>query len=123
LSGRADELTALVAGQVRLVIQYPELVRVFEDEERALPAELRRQVRRREREHAHRWVEALQLLRPETPVAELEMLVFATVGLILSLPRWPRSVRHGAALEHMLLDAAWRVLGPLPDGRDEAAIA
>ena len=111
----ADELSALVTGQVRLVVHYPELVRVFEDEERALPPELRRQVRRREREHAQRWVDVLQVLRPEVPVAELEMLVFATVGLILSLPRWPRSVRHNAALELMLLEAAWRVIGPVPD--------
>lgn len=112
-SAPADELSALVSGQVRLAVHYPELVRVFEDEERALPAELRRQLRRRERDHAQRWVDALQRLRPDTPLAELEILVFATVGLILSLPRWPQSVRHSAALERMLLDAAWRVIGPI----------
>lgn len=110
----AEELAALVTGQVRLVVKYPELVKVFEDEERALPPDLRRQVRRREREHAQRWVQALRMLRPETPLAELEALVFATVGLILSLPRWPRSVRHGAGVEQMLLDAAWRVIGSPP---------
>jgi AcrR family transcriptional regulator len=114
-SSPADELAALIAGQVRLVVQYPELVRVFEDEERALPVELRRQVRRREREHAHRWVEALGALRPTSSAAELEILVFATVGLILSVPRWPRSVRQAASVERMLLDAAWRVIGPLPE--------
>lgn len=109
----ADELSALIAGQVRLVVQYPELVRVFEDEERALPPELRRQVRRRERDHAQRWTDALVALRPDTPIAELEILVFAAVGLILSLPRWPHSVRHGAPIEAMLLDAAWCVIGPI----------
>jgi AcrR family transcriptional regulator len=109
----ADELAALVAGQVRLVVRYPELVRVFEDEERALPTDLRRQVRRRERDHAQRWVEALGALRPEASVAELELLAYAAVGLILSVPRWPRAVRQTADMEKMLLAAAWRVIGPL----------
>lgn len=106
-----SELNALVEGQVRLVVRYPQLVRVFEDEERSLPADLRRQVRRREREHAQRWVEALRQTDRGARSEDLEMLAYATVGMILSAPRWPRALRSDADLEAMLLAAADRILG------------
>lgn len=106
-----DELRALIQGQVRLVIRYPELVRVFEDEERSLPRDLRRQVRDRERGHARRWTEVLRLLRPDLRDDALESIVFATVGMILSMPRWPIALRSLPGLEAQLCGAAWRVIG------------
>jgi AcrR family transcriptional regulator len=105
-----DELKALVDGQIRLVISYPERVRVFEDEERSLPHDLRRSVRNREREHARRWVEALRRLRPEMPDDAHEIAAFAAVGMILSMPRWPLALRSSHGLEALLRDAAWRIL-------------
>ena len=113
-----SELGALVEGQVRLVVRYPELVRVFEDEERSLPADLRRQVRRREREHAQRWVDALRQIDRNARSQDLEMLAYATVGMILSAPRWPRPLRSDAELEAMLLAAADSILGR--EGRQPA---
>ncbi len=106
------ELTALVEGQVRLVVLFPSLVRVFEDEQRSLPAEIRRGVRRREREHAQRWVDVLRQLAPDAPLEELESIVYATVGMILSSPRWPRGLRSNLTLETTLRQAAWRLLAP-----------
>ena len=107
-----DELRALIAGQVRLVVRFPELVRVFEDEQRSLPDTLRRQIRLREREHAGRWVEALRRMYPAALDGANERLAYATVGLILSMPRWPRSVRSGRDLETWLIDAALRIVLP-----------
>jgi AcrR family transcriptional regulator len=104
------ELKALVEGQVQLVVHYPQLVRVFENEERSLPDDLRRHVRRREREHAQRWTDALQRLAPRADSQHLETIVFATVGMILSAPRWPRSIRTDDRMGEILLAAAWRVL-------------
>lgn len=110
------ELAALVEGQALLVVQYPQLVRVFEDEQRALPADLRRHVRQREREHAERWVKVMALVAPEAAVRELEFIVFATVGMILSAPRWPRALREDPGLKDNLVAAAWRMLDlPAPD--------
>jgi AcrR family transcriptional regulator len=111
-----SELAALVEGQVKLVVTYPSLVRVFEDEQRSLPEETRREIRRRERQHAQRWVEVLRRLAPDTPLEDLEAVTFAVVGMILSSPRWPRSLRSSPATEANLLGAAWRVLSPYVDG-------
>jgi len=116
------ELNALVEGQVRLVMLYPALVRVFEDEQRSLPVEIRRDVRRREREHAQRWVDALRQLAPDAPMAELEAVVYATVGMILSSPRWPRTLHSKIALEATLLQAARRLLAPFVDERPLGAL-
>jgi AcrR family transcriptional regulator len=109
------ELEALVHGQVRLVIAYPKLVRVFEDEERSLPDTIRREIRRREREHAARWVTALRILSPAARVADLEILVYAAVGMILSAPRWPKPLQAEPVLEAELKTAAWRILGGVAD--------
>ncbi|MEO5641240.1 MAG: TetR/AcrR family transcriptional regulator [Sphingomicrobium sp.] len=110
------ELTALVKGQVALVVHFPTRVRVFEEEERSLPPEVRRKVRRRERDHARRWVAALTALTPGMPEFALETLAFATVGMILSAPRWPRQLRADPTLARSLEQAAWRLLGPALDG-------
>lgn len=104
------ELAALVAGQVTLVVRFPELVRVFSDEERSLPAEPRRIVRRRERDHARRWVDALRLQRPWLAELDAEMLAYATVGMILSAARWPRTLRSSHGFEPKLLAAATRLM-------------
>lgn len=109
-SAPEEELTALIAGQVRLSVRHWQLVRVFTDEERSLPSEIRRMVRRREREHAQRWVDALQALVPEARLASLEMQAFATVGMILSAARWPEPLRADVGLEKMLVAIARRML-------------
>jgi AcrR family transcriptional regulator len=97
-----EELDALVAGQVKLVMKHPELVIVYENEERFLPDNLRRPVRRRQKEHAERWISALVRLRPRESRADLEITAFATIGLLLSVPRWPRSIRQHPSLEEHL---------------------
>lgn len=106
-----EELAALIAGQTALTVRHWRLVRVFTDEERSLPDDMRRTVRRREREHAQRWVTALRALAPDRPIAELEMEAFSTVGMILSAARWPETVRSDPGMEAMLVAASWRVLG------------
>ena len=98
---------------MRLTVRHSQLVRVFTDEERSLPDEMRRMVRRREREHAQRWVDALRVLAPAERLADLEMRAFATVGMILSAARWPQALRSDAGLERTLIAGAWRILSPL----------
>ena len=113
---RADptnELDALITGQVRLTERHWQRVRVFTDEERSLPDELRRMVRRREREHAQRWIDALRTLAPAERLADLEMRAFVTVGMILSAARWPKALRGDAGLEQALIAGAWRILAPI----------
>ena len=112
-SDPTDELAALITGQVRLTVRHWQLVRVFSDEERSLPDEMRRMVRRREREHAQRWVDALRALAPAERLTELEMSAFATVGMILSAARWPQALRGDPGLERALVAGAWRILAPL----------
>ena len=98
--------------QARLVARFPLLVRVFEDEERSLPEALRRELRRRERDHAQRWVDALRLLRPDLRPSDLEILAYSAVGMILAAPRWPKPLRNHPQLEAKLVEAAWRILSP-----------
>lgn len=105
-----EELNALLQGQVRLTLRHRMLIRVFTDEERSLPEDGRKSVRRREREHAQRWVDALRALHPTRELVDLEMEAFAAVGLILSAARWPASLRRDAGFEQSLLAIARRTL-------------
>lgn len=108
--GPVEELGALVAGQVKLVSRYPQLVRVFSDEERSLPVALGRQVRQRERDHAQRWIDALRQVHTDMAPAGVETLAYAVVGLILSAARWPRALRSNPGFEARLTQAAYRLL-------------
>jgi AcrR family transcriptional regulator len=107
----AEELEALLVGQARLSIKHPELVRVYESDERSLPINLRAEVRRRQREHTKRWVEALATLHPNASIVDLEIAAFAGIGLLLSAARWPRAVRAHPALTARLVEAARNSMG------------
>ncbi len=106
-----EELEALLVGQARLSVKRPELVRVYESDERSLPKNLRAEVRRRQREHARRWVTTLAILHPHASAAELEIAAFAAIGLLLGAARWPRSVRAHPALTDRLVTAARNSMG------------
>ncbi len=106
-----EELAALLDGQVRLTVRHWKLVRIFTEEERSLPDDMRRMVRRREREHAQRWVEAMRILAPSRKLAEIEMEAYGTVGLILSAARWPETLRKDPNLQRVLLSLGHRTLG------------
>lgn len=110
-SDPGEELVALIHGQVRLTVRHWKLVRIFTDEERSLPDKMRKMVRRREREHAQRWVEAMRILAPSRKPAELEMEAYATVGLILSAARWPESLRKEPGFQRTLISLGHRSLG------------
>ncbi len=106
-----EELEALMIGQARLSIKHPELVRIYESDERSLPKNLRAEVRRRQREHARRWVAALAALHPHASIADLEIAAFAAIGLLLGASRWPRAVRAHPALTDRLVKAARNSMG------------
>jgi len=99
----ALELDALLRGQVRLAVRHTKLVRVFEMEEDALPPASRKEMRRRQKAHVKRWIAALAALRPNLSRAELELLSYAAIGLVLSVPRWPKTVRTHPDLEASLV--------------------
>lgn len=109
-SNPGEELAALIHGQIRLTVRHWKLVRIFTEEERSLPDEMRRMVRRREREHAARWVDAMRAISPDRNVAEIEMEAYATVGLILSAARWPEVLRKDPNFGRTLTSLANRVL-------------
>ena len=114
LSRRAEpseELTALIDGQVRLAIQQPGLVRVYESEERSLPDAPRKEIRRRQRAHVTRWIDVLAHFHPGQDRAYLEILAFGAIGLLLSAPRWPRTVRANPAFTRIISAAVWRCVG------------
>jgi len=106
-----EELEALLVGQARLSIKHPQLVRVYESDERSLPKNLRAEVRRRQREHARRWVVTLAILHPHASTADLEIAAFAAIGLLLGAARWPRAVRLHPLLPDRLVQAARDSMG------------
>ena len=106
-----EELEALLVGQAQLSIKHPELVRIYESDERSLPKNLRAEVRRRQREHARRWVTALAILHPHASIPDLEIAAFAAIGLLLGAARWPRSARAHPALTDRLVQAARNSMG------------
>lgn len=105
-----SEIEALLRGQARFVIRYPELLLMALGEERALKEPWRRQFRRRQREHVQRWIAALSVLYPEEDPTNLEMCTYAAIGLLLSAPRWPRSVRSVSDFEDRLVTLARHAL-------------
>jgi len=76
-----------------------------------LPKDLRAEVRRRQREHARRWVTVLAILHPHASIADLEIAAFAAIGLLLGAARWPRAVRAHPALTDRVLKAARNSMG------------
>ncbi|MEW6641012.1 MAG: TetR/AcrR family transcriptional regulator [Pseudomonadota bacterium] len=107
------ELAALVRGQTQLSLRHPELACVFEIE-RALPDDLRRHFRQRQRNHARRWVAAMRALAPERSEADIALAVYAAIGLLISAPRMPREVLRRDDLDAHLMATAYRVLELAP---------
>jgi len=107
------ELAALVRGQTQLSLQYPQLACVFEIE-RALPDELRRHFRQRQRNHARRWIVAMRALAPERTETDIALAVYAAIGLLISVARMPREVLRHTDLEASLMATAYRALDLAP---------
>lgn len=105
------ELDALIAGQAALSAQHPDLIMVYENDERSLPEPWRSQVRRRQRDHVDRWVAALSAVRPNDSQVDLEVAAYGTIGLLLSAARWPCSVRSHPAFSAMLSARAYNAIG------------
>ncbi|MBR1216651.1 TetR/AcrR family transcriptional regulator [Bradyrhizobium sp. U87765 SZCCT0131] len=111
------ELVALIHGQVQLSLCHPELACVFEIE-RALPEDLRRHFRQRQRNHARRWVAAVRALAPDRSEADIMLAVYAAIGLLISAPRMPREVLRRDDLDTSLMATAYRVLELSPARHD-----
>lgn len=108
-------LAALVRGQVRLALDHPELICAFEIE-RALPNDVRRRFRRRQRDHAKRWIAAIRALQPSRDAQEITVAVYAAIGLAISAARWPRDVRQSPNVEDVAVATAYAALGlPQPE--------
>ncbi|MGO4713735.1 TetR/AcrR family transcriptional regulator [Bradyrhizobium sp. 2TAF24] len=107
------ELATLVRAQAQLSLRYPQLACVFEIE-RALPDDLRRHFRLRQRTHARRWVAAMRALAPARTEADITLAVYAAIGLLISVARMPREVLRRTDLEASLIATAYRVLALAP---------
>ncbi|MBN9800246.1 MULTISPECIES: TetR/AcrR family transcriptional regulator [Pseudonocardia] len=79
-----ETLTVLVADHIRLVTENRTEFAVYYGEVHTLPAEARRDLRRRQRHHVEDWVHVLTPLRPDLSDGELRVLVHACVGAIQS---------------------------------------
>jgi AcrR family transcriptional regulator len=83
--GPADALDRLLDSYVVIMASNPEIVTVLLNEVASLPAELRTDFRRTQRDYVAEWVALLRRFRPELSEPEARVLVHTALGLTNSL--------------------------------------
>ena len=78
----AEALEALVDLHVEFAVTHRPLLGVWAREQRALSDDVRRSLRRRQREYERVWREAAAPLRPELDEAEVAVVVLAVLALL-----------------------------------------
>jgi AcrR family transcriptional regulator len=96
------ELEHLIDANAAFVLEKRELLTIYAREDRALTEEARARFRRRQRAYVDRWVDALQRLHPERSRQELSSVVFAAIGLLMSVTTWPRDALRTPDLAALL---------------------
>lgn len=102
-------LVALVELHAGFAAENRALLGVYVREQRALSDDVRRSLRRRQREYELVWREAAAPLRPDLEPAELAALVAAVLAL-LNAPAVTAAVVPAGRLRELLRDAALRAL-------------
>jgi AcrR family transcriptional regulator len=116
------ELDHLARAHARFALENRELLTVYTREDRALSAEANRRFRRRQRAYVDRWVDALELLHPDRPRAELTSVAFAAIGLLMSVTDWPSAALRTGGLEELLAGMALAAIAGLhPEHAAKAA--
>jgi AcrR family transcriptional regulator len=100
-------LARLVDYHVGFAIDEGSIIAVYMQEQRSLPPDDRRRVRRRQREYLAVWVEQLRRTAPALDEAEALAVVHAAIGAIASIvtyePRLPASRLHDLLVERTLM--------------------
>jgi AcrR family transcriptional regulator len=100
-------LARLVDYHVGFAIDEGSIIAVYMQEQRSLPPDDRRRVRRRQREYLAVWVEQLRRTTPALDEAEALAVVHAAIGAIASIvtyePRLPASRLHDLLVQRSLL--------------------
>lgn len=109
-----EALSALVRDHVAVALEHRAELAVYHREAHTLPAEARRELRRRQRHHVEDWVHVLSPLRPDLADGELRLLVHSCVGAIQSTLFF-RSGLDPLRLSALLVTAAHGCLGVDPE--------
>lgn len=113
-------LRELVAAQVRFVLEDPAQLAVYIREDRSLAEPDRRRIHRRQRENAERWVDAVRRVHPTADDDEIRVAVHATIGLLVSVVRWPSEALAAPELPEKLTRLALGALSAVADAEDTA---
>ncbi len=98
--GTEESLRALVAGRVRISLEYPDLVSVTITELSHGSAEVSEAYARNEADRQTLWIDVIRKIDPETSVAEAKLLVAAAISFIEDVARtWHLTRRAGVERE------------------------
>lgn len=96
------ELESLIENQARFAVGHHKLLSIYTHEERALVAPHRSRFRRRMRDHARHWEQALARCYPKADEAEIAAAAQAAIGMIHSVVYWPANARSAPRLVELL---------------------
>jgi AcrR family transcriptional regulator len=105
------ELAHLVRATAQFALEQRQLLTVYTREDRALDPDARRRFRRRQRDYVERWVQALRALHPDRPREQLVSVVYAVIGLEMSVTTWPRDALATDGLVDLLAGLGLGALG------------
>lgn len=111
-----EALEALVAAQVRFVLEDQAKLAIYVREDRSLAEPFRRRIHARQREHVQRWLDTLEACFPDRQEHELVTATHATLGLLLSVAHWPADALRAPELAPQLYDLAMGTLRTLTGG-------
>lgn len=114
------DLRQLARGHAEFALSDRALVSIYAREERALTADHRRRLHRRERQYVERWTSALGRAAPTRPPEQAEAMAFALIGMLLSVAHWPRGVLETDGLTELMVDLVERVIAPDLDASGRA---
>lgn len=107
-----EDLRQLARGHAEFALNDRALLSIYAREERALTAEHRRRLHRRQRQYVERWTTALERGAPSRPHDQLEAMAYALIGMLLSVAQWPKDVVGSSGLVELMVDLVGRAVGP-----------
>ena len=111
-TAREEILEKIVAFHLDLALDNGELIAVYEQEERNLPAADRRRIRERQRLYLEHWFRALSAERPELSFEQLRSRTHATIGLLNSVAHYRVGLSRGEARRVLLSMAVAAMRAP-----------
>lgn len=107
-----EDLRSLARAHSEFALEDRELLSIYAREERSLTEAHRRRLRRRQRQFAERWREALRRVNTGASEKELTSTTYALIGLLLSVAHWPREALATDDLSSLLVELIARAAHP-----------